>query len=52
MELFGVHFSLGLGAWRLRFVLALDDETIVAHEATPRASRTTNHVHMHTQKAS
>jgi hypothetical protein len=25
MEIFGTNFSLALGAWRLRFVLALED---------------------------
>jgi hypothetical protein len=25
MEIFGTHFTLSLGAWRLRFVLALED---------------------------
>jgi hypothetical protein len=25
MEIFGTNFSLALGAWRLRFVLAIED---------------------------
>jgi hypothetical protein len=33
MELFGAKFSIALGAWKLRFVLMLED----AEESTPQA---------------
>ena len=26
MEIIGTHFTLSLGAWRLRFLLAIEDE--------------------------
>ena len=35
MEIFGTNFSLTLGAWRLRFVLAIED-TDAAHAAKAR----------------
>jgi hypothetical protein len=39
MELFGAKFSVALGAWKLRFVLMLEDadELPQAPHATPRA---------------
>ena len=30
MEIVGTNFSINLGAWRLRFVLALEDTDVVA----------------------
>ena len=42
MELFGTKFTIALGAWRLRFVLMLeDDEPSVV---TPSASGAPHHV--------
>ncbi len=35
MEIIGTNFTLALGAWRLRFVLAIED-TDVAPPATQR----------------
>lgn len=38
MELFGAKFSIALGAWKLRFVLMLeDDEAPAPVPAAPRA---------------
>jgi hypothetical protein len=39
MELFGAKFSVALGAWKLRFVLMLEDaeELPQAPHAAPRA---------------
>lgn len=31
MELFGTNFALSLGAWRLRFVLALEEVEDACH---------------------
>jgi hypothetical protein len=42
MELLGTHFSLRLGAWRLRFCIAIEDTDLqpqsdeLAFEAPPR----------------
>jgi hypothetical protein len=35
MDLFGMKFSLALGAWRLRFVLMLEDAEAVATHPKP-----------------
>jgi len=35
MDLFGMKFSLALGAWRLRFVLMLEDAEAVAVQPKP-----------------
>ena len=40
MDLFGLKFSIALGAWRLRFVLMLEDvETPQANPAKTTARR-------------
>lgn len=36
MEIFGTHFSLSLGSWRLRFVLAIEE----ADDRPPEKVRT------------
>ncbi len=33
MELMGTHFSLTLGAWRLRFSLAIEDTDLQSQQA-------------------
>ena len=38
MEIFGTNFSVALGAWRLRFVLALEDT-----DAAPQTRARTPH---------
>jgi|GEM_PF-3248936 len=38
MDLFGAKFSIALGAWRLRFVLMLEDAEEEAVPAPARAS--------------
>lgn len=38
MEIFGTNFSVALGAWRLRFVLALEDT-----DSPPAAKARTPH---------
>ncbi|HEY9180738.1 MAG TPA: hypothetical protein VIO32_08450 [Candidatus Baltobacteraceae bacterium] len=45
MELFGAKFCIALGAWKLRFVLMLEDED--APEAVRPAQRVPHHVHAH-----
>jgi hypothetical protein len=35
MDLFGMKFSIALGAWRLRFVLMLEDAEAAAPAAQP-----------------
>ena len=35
MDLFGMKFSLALGAWRLRFVLMLEDAEAATMQAKP-----------------
>jgi hypothetical protein len=35
MDLFGMKFSLALGAWRLRFVLMLEDTEALATQPKP-----------------
>lgn len=35
MELFGMKFSLALGAWRLRFVVMLEDAEAAAVQPKP-----------------
>ena len=35
MDLFGMKFSLALGAWRLRFVLMLEDAEASAAQPKP-----------------
>ena len=42
MELFGAKFAIALGAWKLRFVLMLEDdeETVTA---APQAVRAPHH---------
>jgi hypothetical protein len=35
MDLFGMKFSLALGAWRLRFVLMLEDAEAAAVQPKP-----------------
>ncbi len=35
MDLFGMKFSIALGAWRLRFVLMLEDAEAAAPTAQP-----------------
>lgn len=35
MDLFGMKFSLALGAWRLRFVLMLEDSEAGAAQPKP-----------------
>jgi hypothetical protein len=42
MELFGAKFSIALGAWKLRFVLMLEDDDVPA--AASPAQRTPHHV--------
>jgi hypothetical protein len=42
MELFGAKFSVALGAWKLRFVLMLEDDEAVA--AALSAQRPPHHV--------
>lgn len=42
MELFGAKFSIALGAWKLRFVLMLEDGDAPA--AMPAAQRPPHHV--------
>lgn len=42
MELFGAKFSVALGAWKLRFVLMLEDTEDIA-PPQPAASRTPHH---------
>ncbi len=42
MELFGAKFCIALGAWKLRFVLMLEDEETVA--PSPSAHRPPHHV--------
>jgi hypothetical protein len=42
MELFGAKFCIALGAWKLRFVLMLEDDEPAA--AQPSAHRTPHHV--------
>lgn len=49
MELFGAKFCIALGAWKLRFVLMLEDDEAPAVAAT--AQRPPHHVHMHTPGA-
>ncbi len=39
MDLFGMKFSLALGAWRLRFVLMLEDAEAVAMQPKPAPSQ-------------
>jgi hypothetical protein len=41
MELFGAKFSIALGAWKLRFVLMLEDDEAAA---VPSAQRPPHHV--------
>ena len=41
MELFGAKFSIALGAWKLRFVLMLEDDETPA--AVPTVQRTPHH---------
>ena len=45
MELFGAKFCIALGAWKLRFVLMLEDEEPVDH-ARP-VQHAPHHVHVH-----
>jgi len=51
MDLFGTKFTIALGAWKLRFVLMLEDDTepvpasrphVVPHHI-PSASRMSSH---------
>ena len=42
MELFGAKFSVALGAWKLRFVLMLEDAEELA-PPQPTHSRTPHH---------
>ena len=35
MDLFGMKFSIALGAWRLRFVLMLEDAEALAVQPKP-----------------
>lgn len=35
MDLFGLKFSLALGAWRVRFVLMLEDAEVPPKPAAP-----------------
>jgi hypothetical protein len=49
MELFGAKFCIALGAWKLRFVLMLEDDEAPAVAAAPQ--RPPHHVHMHTPGA-
>jgi hypothetical protein len=42
MELFGAKFSIALGAWKLRFVLMLEDDEEVAPAPAAR-TRTPHH---------
>ncbi len=44
MELFGTNFSITLGAWKLRFVLMLE-ETDDFNRTASTAARTPHHVH-------
>lgn len=37
MELFGAKFSIALGAWRLRFVLMLEEPDLAGPPARSRA---------------
>ncbi len=37
MELFGAKFCIALGAWKLRFVLMLEDEEAAAQQPAHRA---------------
>ncbi len=39
MELFGAKFSIALGAWRLRFVLMLEDPEEPVRERTTLRAR-------------
>ena len=43
MELFGAKFSVALGAWRLRFVLMVEDGEEV--QPVRHTSRIPHHVH-------
>lgn len=45
MELFGTNFSITLGAWKLRFVLMLEETEDAALGATS-AARAPHHVHV------
>jgi hypothetical protein len=42
MELFGAKFCIALGAWKLRFVLMLEDEEMPAQQSATR--RAPHHV--------
>lgn len=42
MELFGAKFSIALGAWKLRFVLMLEDDEAAAPQ--PSTYRAPHHV--------
>ena len=39
MEIFGTNFTLSLGSWRLRFVLALEDADELPKEKKPTPHR-------------
>ena len=41
MELFGAKFSVALGAWKLRFVLMLEDADEMSE--APQAARSPHH---------
>lgn len=42
MDVFGAKFCIALGAWKLRFVLMLEDDEMPA--AAPAAQRPPHHV--------
>lgn len=44
MDLFGAKFCITMGAWRLRFVLMIEDESDVAGGSMAQA--TPHHVHV------
>ena len=46
MDLFGAKFSIALGAWRLRFVLMLEDDE--AMQSAPHAQPAPHHVTVQT----
>lgn len=44
MQIFGTNFTLSLGAWRLRFLLALED---MDDETPVRATRVPHRLRVH-----